>query len=676
MAQESGKASGSSQRPQQKPTGQGAPKKNKWNKYFNRPSGNPGPIRRFELYRDFAYFEYEDDAFERLSLLCKPEDWDSGDLDVRGGSHLMLRAFVENTFSKLWADDRGPDKGRYIEVAPGGKYAAFNTGLVDANSKDIYALFEPMPKDGKEAGRKQPWLFKDFCSDNVLFGGSDPVSPFGILKANFDPLPPRANYFKSVRDAVFDYRRPIKIGAVHIINERLIRFPLSYLIKKFENSPNDLKILESLKKVDPYSQEYADGIDKLRKNPVFASIQWDLEVAVAETRKMASDNYTVAVPLVYTGGKGHGAMGFGLPLYLEGPSDTPSVVLVVSPDRSDPDHLYAASTVYTPMMAYCNARVIAKPMVHWLSAMTQELRGEGRPAESKRGEAHPEPAPAPKPAPAPAPQPAPAPKPEETAYLTGRGVDMTIKDGDTIGCRRNSGRPYPDHSLGMSGNGEAEDVGYVSQIHGTFSRSGGFWFFTDSSSNGTKVLRSTKSGTSDEIALKKGGKIELKDGDKLLLACFEPLTFHVDEGREAMGGGATPVLVVEQESKSTPKVEPEPPADPKPRLVGPGGLSWPISDRTTIGVNRNQPEKELPNILLDVTDGAYKYVSQFHGDFRIVDGVWMYVNHSKNGTVAKFGGKTVGLDKKGDAIDLRDGMLLSFAFSPDFRFELSRETEE
>ena len=138
--------------------------------------------------------------------MAEPENWDYR-LTKSDRSKPILYSYLRYTFARLEEEDK-------VQTTPDGLFAAFNTGLVTINQKEIYAFFRPNPKPDR-----QPWKLigfrqgtdRDFLS---AFGGS---------------LPALADYFEDPTVLLYDRRLELHVNIDHVL-ERIDRFPESLAI--------------------------------------------------------------------------------------------------------------------------------------------------------------------------------------------------------------------------------------------------------------------------------------------------------------------------------------------------------------------------------------------------------------------------------------------------------------
>lgn len=196
-----------------------------------------------------------------------------------------------------------------ITVSANGNFSCFNTGLVTKNQESIYAFL----KKGDEGSR--PWMLVDFVKESNRqfvdnFGGS---------------VPPLAEYFEDPSELLFDRRLNLFINIDHIL-ENIERFT-----------------------------------EHLRENEYMA--RQLLNSAQSQTEKRVYRNYKTAIPQFFRNKGGEGRIQLLLPICLENPAKADLALTVA---KNSDGTAYLSSTVLTLDMAYCNARLLARPDTEWL----------------------------------------------------------------------------------------------------------------------------------------------------------------------------------------------------------------------------------------------------------------------------------------------------------------------
>ena len=237
-----------------------------------------------------------------LANLAEHEQWDYN--NSKSTVDLpILRSYLQHTFYRL-VETEG------ICTSNDHTRSAFNTGLVTSNQEDIYCMFN------REAGGDWEWVFEEFykASDRGFhnyFGGR---------------LPPLAEYFDNAADLLFDRRLRLSLDIDHIL-ENIGRFPTHLQENQF--------LARSL-----------------------------LVSAEAQTKKRVYRNYKTAIPQYFRpGARGPGKLQLLLPICLEDPARAD---LALTVDKNREGNAYLSSTILTLDMAYCNARLLARPDTEWL----------------------------------------------------------------------------------------------------------------------------------------------------------------------------------------------------------------------------------------------------------------------------------------------------------------------
>jgi len=307
---------------------------------------------------------------------------------------IPLNNYIRTTFYRLYQTN----KIREFEIREGrfpGKWAAFNTGLVDRTYHSIYALFEKNPNEDR-----QPWRFVSWCVSNSensidMLGGPALVKeaypwyyqddsalklPFKvqysgkILAEAFNPLPEEARYFDDGNEIVFDPRAKVHIDYRHVVGDCIERgrFPLSFL-RRF--SPSGFRwdsyserTLDKYHELYEQSQEpdsevanmlkgYKEALDEDRATLIDIETQFSSAVDLARRRSVW--NYKTAIPIFYPK---HDRISLLLPIALTQP-DIIDMALVISPTDTG---AYTGRTTYRLRWAYTYARTLCRPDSDWL----------------------------------------------------------------------------------------------------------------------------------------------------------------------------------------------------------------------------------------------------------------------------------------------------------------------
>lgn len=298
------------------------------------------PIEDMELNK-WAYIPYPKN--EKLANMAQKEDW-----SFRGKNLGGLWFYLNNTFKRLVTENK-------VLFSDDGKYAAFNTGLVDDYYEYIYALFE----NNKSSGALTHWRLKDFVIPGVDIGK--------ILTSNFRVLSEKADYFNyEFRNVVFDTLKEITPDLHHIILERTYRLPLEFfnmlcppgfLDIDGENA-NDVYALSSK---DSRKYNYFNKLgEKIKADQnVMQKFNEHIKNAIDLAKKRVECNYSIATPM-YDFRNHRCAMLLPLALVDYSHIDLALVVTL------EPSGIYQGQTILPLDIAYFDSRLIAKPNIGWL----------------------------------------------------------------------------------------------------------------------------------------------------------------------------------------------------------------------------------------------------------------------------------------------------------------------
>src|SRR6266567_41286 len=294
---------------------------------------------------DWAYFPKGGDlsaetgftiAIRHLRGLALEELWDFGGSEDCERPHPILRNYLNYTFFKLWLQG---------DVLAQGRYASFNTGLVDSRYEPIFAFFVK----NRNIDR-QPWCFSAFC-----FAGED--APGKLLVSHFNPLRQPAVYFEDPRSMFYDLRGGTpSVDWEHVIIENVSRLPLEFLK---ENAPKTFVWRESSAERDHgYFDQLAQAIrgDARSYRTIKNRMSDSLELALKRVRW----NFKTAIPQYYPTRR---QMSLLLPLALAS-DEQPDIAMVVERTASGN---YLGHTLLPLMWAYNNARLVCRPDSDWLS---------------------------------------------------------------------------------------------------------------------------------------------------------------------------------------------------------------------------------------------------------------------------------------------------------------------
>jgi cold shock CspA family protein len=218
----------------------------------------------------------------------------------------ILTKYFKHTFMRLYEMDRG------LSFSNDDRRMCMNTGLVTDNQESIYAIF-----DRQDSDFVRPFSLKSFEKES----SRSFVASFG-----HNP-PPLAEYFDDPADLLFDRRLELYIDIDHVM-DNIERFP-----------------------------------KHLQENEYVA--RQLLVSAQAQTEKRVYRNYKTAIPQFFRDKEKSGRLQLLLPICLETPTRA-DLALTLEKQETDGSFAYRSSTVLTLDMAYCNARLLARPDREWL----------------------------------------------------------------------------------------------------------------------------------------------------------------------------------------------------------------------------------------------------------------------------------------------------------------------
>jgi len=296
---------------------------------------------------EWAWFpNYQRMVGELQELVLNGENWFYG-VQRDANDFPILVSYLHYTFYRLVREEhtQGSDK-----VLIKGKYAAFNTGLVDDLYDPIYALFE---KNSRQ--NVQPYKFLSFCVEGIGYYGNE-------LTRNFNPFPKKAKYFE-LSDVLYNTDEPYSLRHHHIIVERTHRLPYSFLETKkpVDFEFKDYSSLELLSKDqrDEYFKDLGEAINKDKASYRFLKNR--LEDAIKLAIKRVSWNYKTAIPTYFPT---EDNLSLLLPLCLVQDEIVDAAIVMEKTTSS----AYIGHTVLSLKMAYSNARLVSRPDSDWLRA--------------------------------------------------------------------------------------------------------------------------------------------------------------------------------------------------------------------------------------------------------------------------------------------------------------------
>jgi cold shock CspA family protein len=309
---------------------------------------SPGDELSQWAYMVFADFVNRDGRtvnshLHQLAKMALEERWFFGEVPDARNPYPILENYVKFTFFRL----RRESKVAEVDGS-GGKWAAFNTGLVDKLYDPIFALFEENDRTDL-----QPWRFDSFCVPGKGRPGKQ-------LTAVFDPLPEPASYFQSNFDMLLDTSKDIHVDYDHVILDGVSRdrFPPDFVA---QHQPRSFawKDYTALDRND--REQYLTELAKAIENDVqtMRAIKRRLEDAKLLAEKRTRWNYKTAIPQYFPR---QDVMSLLLPLAIV---DDEKVDLALVVTRN-PSGSYQGRTVFPLDWAYQNARLVCRPDSDWL----------------------------------------------------------------------------------------------------------------------------------------------------------------------------------------------------------------------------------------------------------------------------------------------------------------------
>lgn len=289
---------------------------------------------------EWAYLRDFDKLLSKLCEIALEEKWD---FKTSNGTRPLsiLRNYFTYTFERIQYENK-------IFISNDGRYAVFNTGLVNKLYSPIFALFKK-----NSLPDKQLWYFMDFAIEGEDRAGK-------ALVTEFRELPQSAEYFTNIADVYYDVTmgRPI-LDTTHILVERAERLPIQFL-QSF--GPSEFEYKDYLTLSFEEKNQYALKLKELLKSDVDAvrRMQNRLDSAVNLAIKRVRWNYKSAIPMYYPRTQ---KMHLLLPLCLVD-DQIVDTALVVSKETSG---RYQGQTIYLLDWAYKCARLVCRPDSDWLT---------------------------------------------------------------------------------------------------------------------------------------------------------------------------------------------------------------------------------------------------------------------------------------------------------------------
>lgn len=302
--------------------------------YIGNSKEKPG-----ELLMSQVKFDDFDTAIESLAKIAKDEPWCyHGSKD----QFVILKIYLQYTYYRVVSQNK-------ISSDKTGNYASFNTGLVNDEYDDIYCLLKN-EKDG--------YHFIGFST-----AGSESIGK--MIVELFSPLPKKASYLSDPSMIYFDSESELHIDYLHILEDNLSRFPISFLKTIFSPFKELDQLLQRIiREKNNYMKENLFRVleNALRKNAIASNLLKScFDGAVKKAWKIASDDFHYAIPSFFTT---RNTLSLMLPLKFS-ENDDPEMVLLI---EKFPSGSYQGQTILTLKQCYVNARLIAPTDYTFLDA--------------------------------------------------------------------------------------------------------------------------------------------------------------------------------------------------------------------------------------------------------------------------------------------------------------------
>lgn len=263
------------------------------------------------LMPDLFSFAYVPNWYSQLDMLAEmalPEPWRFKNpiYLTKNPDTPILERYIHAIFKKQlidYKDERNHSSAAdYFHIE--NEFCCFHTGLYTRRYKAIYACFDR----NKKKDSLLEWYFRGFA---------DELSP---MLRHISPLPKKPSYYMTQYGVNYNPEWPIRVNVDHILGdeENLSRIPAE--IREAQNLP----LL--------------------------------LETAVELARRKAVVEPSIVVPQGY-----QGRVQYLLPICLTD-MEQPDLAMTLT----IMDGYYLGNTCLTLEMAYLNARLLSRPVAHWL----------------------------------------------------------------------------------------------------------------------------------------------------------------------------------------------------------------------------------------------------------------------------------------------------------------------
>lgn len=296
---------------------------------------------RIEPLLQFAGFSQEvlHQKVGELAAIALSERWYFGPNPPDDFAYPILKSYLRYTFIRL------QHEGKAI-ASENRAYRAFNTGLVDAFLRPIYALFEQ-----PTAPNEKVWNLT-FCIAGAGIAGK-------TLVTQFPQLPLAANYLSQPERVFYDLAAGApQVDWQHVIKDNMARLPLAFL-EKYAPAGFTPQSTQGLSTSDffDYKRSFIAALDADPSG--YRTMVSQLEDALARTLRRTQINYKTAVPTYYPK---INSVDLLLPICLVDESTVDFAIVT----RREPSGKYIGHTILTLRQAYNNARLICKLDEHWL----------------------------------------------------------------------------------------------------------------------------------------------------------------------------------------------------------------------------------------------------------------------------------------------------------------------
>lgn len=298
-----------------------------------------------ELFK-WAYMGKFSDVLEQLKEKALKEEWNFNKQENSGLP--ILYNYLCYTFLRIKKEEK-------ICYTKDGKWAIFNTGLVDNKYISIYALFSRC-----ESNIESEWTFNSFIAEGEK-------SRFGRVSiVDFETKPRRAQYFDDPADLLYvvsETSNELMPNYEHIIEDNVDRLPIALLkeiVSDKIEAPQSKEEFGSMDEYESYYNKYKEDLkEKIKQGNNARKLVERFRSAIDMARNKVQWNYKTAIPIYYPK---RDKISLLLPLCLVN-ENVVDIALVVSKGSGG----YLAETIYHLDWAYKCARLICRPDSDWLN---------------------------------------------------------------------------------------------------------------------------------------------------------------------------------------------------------------------------------------------------------------------------------------------------------------------